>query len=259
MDIWSPEQYASYADHRQRPFYELLARVGAENPETVVDLGCGTGELTAALSRRWPDAEIEGIDSSAAMIGEARKRQTSRLSFRLADIAAWRPGQTPGVIVSSAALQWVPDHLELLPRWVAALAPQGWLAFTVPGNFGAPSHVILREMCTSVKWTKDLGKAIRHDAVAEPGRYLDLLARHGCAADVWETTYQQVLAGSDAVLEWTKGTALRPVLAALPSRAERAEFLGEYGKLLAEAYPERPYGTVFPFRRIFVVARRPGL
>lgn len=256
MDIWSPEQYASYSDHRQRPFYELLGRVGAESPEAVVDLGCGTGELTAVLTRRWPDAEIEGIDSSAAMIGEARKRQTSRLRFRLEDIAAWRPDKPHDVVISSAALQWVPDHLELLPRWVATLAPQGWLAFTVPGNFGAPSHAILREMCTSVMWTKDLRGAIRHDVVAEPGHYLDLLARHGCAADVWETTYQQVLTGPDAVLEWTKGTALRPVLAALPSRADREEFLSEYGKRLAEAYPERPYGTVFPFRRVFVVARR---
>jgi len=255
MDIWSPEQYAAFSDHRRRPFYELLARINTEDPKVVVDLGCGPGTMTAELARRWPDASVEGIDSSAAMITQARHLETGRLSFRLGDIVSWRPDTPPDVIVSSAALQWVPGHLDLLPRWVDALAPGGWLAFTVPGNFGAPSHQVLREMCTAVKWTKELSGAIRHDNVSEPGHYLDLLARHGCAADVWETTYQQVLSGHDAVLEWAKGTALRPVLAALPAEAEREEFLREYGKLLAEVYPEKPHGTVFPFRRIFVVAR----
>ena len=255
-DIWSPAQYAAHADHRKRPFYELLARVGADDPRYVVDLGCGPGELTAELARRWPGATVEGIDSSASMIATACRLEDARLAFRLGDIATWQPSAPADVIVSNAALQWVPGHEDLLPGWVEALPAGGWLAFAVPANFSAPSHVLLRELCVSVRWHARLAGALRHGNVCEPGHYLELLTRLGCEADVWETTYQQVLKGPDAVLEWTKGTALRPALDMLGSDAEREEFTAAYRELLAGAYPERSQRTVFPFRRIFVVARK---
>jgi trans-aconitate 2-methyltransferase len=258
QDIWSPRQYGAFGGHRNRPFRELLGRVGARDPDVVFDLGCGPGELTADLAARWPDARVTGIDNSAAMISAARLHEASNLTFEIDDIATWVPAAPPDVIVSNAALQWVPEHRELIPGWVSALTPGGWLAFQVPGNFEAPSHVLLRELCLSPRWKADLADALRHDTVAEPGEYLDLLAGLGCRADVWETTYQQVLGGQDAVFEWTKGTALRPVLAALPDDAAEAEFLTEYRKLLDVAYPPRPYGTVFEFRRIFAIARRPA-
>jgi trans-aconitate 2-methyltransferase len=250
-DIWSPEQYAVHAGHRQRPAYELLARIGAQDPANVVDLGCGPGDITAELARRWPGARVTGIDSSQAMIDSAQRLTGESLRFRVGDIGSWEPDADTDVVFSNAALQWVPGHLDLLAGWVRALAAGGWLAFGVPGNFDSPSHVLLRELCER----RGLSGAIRHDAVHKPDQYLDLLASNGCAVDVWETTYQQVLTGPDPVLEWTKGTALRPVLAALPDE-DKQDFLAEYGKLLAEAYPQRSYGTVFPFRRIFVVARR---
>lgn len=251
QDIWSPEQYAVHAGHRQRPAYELLARIGADDAKTVVDLGCGPGDITADLAKRWTNAQVTGIDSSAAMVETATRFENHRLRFRQDDIATWEPETTPDVIFSNAALQWVPGHLDLLARWLGQLASGGWLAFGVPGNFDAPSHQLLREVCER----RGLADRIRHDTVYEPERYLDLLASQGAVVDAWETTYQQVLTGPEPVLEWTKGTALRPVLAALPD-ADKQAFLAEYGKLLAEAYPRRSYGTPFPFRRIFVVARK---
>jgi trans-aconitate 2-methyltransferase len=263
---WDPEQYGLFSEERSRPFFELLGRVRAEDPVHVVDLGCGGGELTATLADRWPAARIEGIDSSPDMIAVAERRAVPGLRFTTGDIATWTPDRPIDVIVSNAALQWVPAHRELLPKWIEVLHPGGWLAFQVPGNFAAPSHSLLRRLCRSPRWRDLLGELPRGtakdmvygDPVSAPDHYLDLLATHGCRpVDAWETTYSQVLQGADPVLEWIKGTALRPVLAALDADpSAKTEFLAELAALLAEAYPPRPYGTVFPFRRVFVVARR---
>jgi trans-aconitate 2-methyltransferase len=259
-DAWDPAQYWVFADERSRPFFELVGRVGAQAPTHVVDLGCGHGELTATLARRWPGAAITGLDSSTEMINAARKLAAghpARLEFAVGDIAGWVPDGPVDVIVSNAALQWVPEHRELLPRWTRALTPGGWLAFQVPGNADAPSHALLRELCTSPRWRDRLADVLRWHPVDDPAGYLALLTAHGCRVDAWETTYAQVLQGEDAVLEWVKGTALRPVLAALGGAGtpETARFLTEYAALLREAYPPGPHGTLFPFRRIFVVAR----
>ena len=252
---WDPEQYARFDDERSRPFFELMSRVRAVDPRVVVDLGCGSGRLTASLAARWPEASITGIDGSTEMIGEADAHASARLRFSVGDLAEWEPDRPVDVIVSNAALQWVPTHRDLLPRWSGTLTPGGWLAFQVPGNFDAPSHVLLRELCTAPRWRARLDGTVRRDPVAEPGEYLESLTRQGCRVDAWETTYLQVLPGDDAVLEWVKGTALRPVLSALDP-ADGAEFLTEYAGLLREAYPRTSTGTLFPFRRIFVVAQR---
>ncbi|MGI5167226.1 trans-aconitate 2-methyltransferase [Spirillospora sp. CA-253888] len=255
--VWDPAQYGVFGDERGRPFAELLGRVRLAAPRRVVDLGCGSGELTAALARRWPDAEIHGIDSSPEMIESARAHQDARTRFEVGDVTAWRPAAPVDLIVSNAVLHWVPEHADLLPRWGEALAPGGVLAFQVPGNFDAPSHALLRELCESPRWRDPLAGAVRRDPVRDPAGYLDLLAPLGYAVDAWETTYAQVLQGDDPVLEWVKGTALRPVLARL-GPGDTDDFLQEYGARLREAYPPASYGTVFPFRRIFAVARRAG-
>ncbi|WP_433416566.1 trans-aconitate 2-methyltransferase [Microtetraspora malaysiensis] len=252
-DIWDPAVYRAYADERSRPFRDLLARVAARNPAYVVDLGCGTGELTAELAGRWPTATVHGVDSSASMIEKAPGGE--RLGFEVADVRDWRPSRPVDVIVSNAVLQWVPEHRELLARWVTHLTPDGWLAFQVPGNFDAPSHTVIRGLCRTPAWRDELGDLVRDAPVGEPVEYLELLAGLGCAVDAWETTYIHVLPGADAVLGWVKGTALRPMFNRL-SPDRHAAFLAECGRLLAEAYPRRPYGTAFPFRRIFVVARK---
>jgi trans-aconitate 2-methyltransferase len=255
--MWDPELYGRFAEERSRPFHELVGRVGAADPARVVDLGCGDGALTSSLAARWPAASVLGVDSSESMLADAAARKSDRLSFVLGSIQDWRPEGPVDVLVSNAALQWVPRHLTLLPRLVSTLAPGGWLAIQVPGNFEAPSHALLRSLCDSERWRTRLGTGGRWLSTAEPVDYVRELAGLGCAVDSWETTYAQVLAGPDPVLTWMRGTALRPVLARL-SPEEAAEFEAEFGALLREAYPAQPYGTVLPFRRIFAVAQLRG-
>lgn len=270
-DIWSPSQYRAYSSHRARPFFDLLSRVDARSPAYVVDLGCGPGERTLDLAARWPGAVIEGIDSSPQMIAEARRpaaeRELSELGrfpgaqrsggavrFSVGDLAEWAPERPVDVVFSNAALQWVPGHRRLLPKWVRALTPRGRLAFSMPGNFTGPSHRILRELCGSARWRDRLGAVNRHNVVGDPAEYFELLSALGCEVDAWETTYLQILQGPDPVLEWMKGTALRPALDALPEESDREAFLSELAAPLREAYPPGPCGTLFPFRRVFVIA-----
>jgi trans-aconitate 2-methyltransferase len=251
---WDPEQYVRYADERGRPFLDLVERIEAPAPRRVVDLGCGPGNLTALLAARWPDAAIEGIDSSPEMI--SRTDPTSAIAFRVGDISTWTPEDDVEVVVSNAALQWVPGHMGLLREWTTQLPSSAWLAWQVPGNFGSPSHQLMRSLAESPRWAAQLGDVLRHhDAVGEPADYAALLLEAGWVADVWETTYVHVLSGSDPVLEWVRGTGLRPVLAAL-SEADGAEFTATYAAGLRAAYPPGPGGTLFPFRRIFAVGRR---
>jgi trans-aconitate 2-methyltransferase len=254
---WDPGIYLRHADDRGRPFHDLLARVGASEPATVVDLGCGPGGLTRVLADRWPAAYVLGVDSSAQMIERAVERAVpGRLEFVLGDVQEWAPEAPLDVIFSNATLQWVPGHADLMTRWVESLAPGGWLAVQMPSNFDAPSHALMRELAESPRWRDQLAGRLRHgDAVEEPATYLDALAGAGCAVDVWQTTYLHVLPGDDAVLDWVTGTGLRPVLDAL-SPAGAAEFVETYRRELRVAYPRQAYGTVFPFRRTFVVAQR---
>ncbi|MBP1136265.1 trans-aconitate 2-methyltransferase [Arthrobacter sp. PvP023] len=257
---WDPAKYVEFGNHRDRPYFDLTARVHAESPRNVVDLGCGPGNLTATLAERWPDARVVGVDSSAEMLLKAAEHsaQTANLSFTLQDITDWMPSERTDVVVSNAALQWVPGHPALLAGWLEALTPGAWFALQVPGNFRSPSHVLMRQLAESGRWKDTLDGVLRHDdAVAEPAEYLNIMLDAGCDADAWETTYQQVLHGPDPVLEWVRGAGLRPVLAALPPE-EAAEFEAEYSARLRDAYPATAHGTVFPFRRIFAVARKRG-
>jgi trans-aconitate 2-methyltransferase len=252
--MWNPDVYLAFADHRGRPFYELLTRVGAESPRRVVDLGCGPGNLTVTLSERWPEAVIEAVDSSQEMVDAARARG---LDASLGELAVWTPRPDTDVVLSNAALQWVPRHRELLVRWADELPTGAWIAVQVPGNFDAPSHAAVRELASSPKWIDALsdipfrvGKVV--DSAAE---YAGMLSDAGCAVDTWETTYVHELTGEHPVLDWITGTALTPVKDAL-SEEDWQRFRAELVPMLDAEYPARPDGrTFFPFRRIFVVAQ----
>ena len=254
MAVWDPTTYLQFADERARPFYDLVARIGAVDPRVVVDLGCGPGQLTASLAERWPTAQLIGVDSSAEMIGAAQQYASERVRFTLGDLRAWQPDLPVDVIISNAALQWVPGHRALFPRLVTALAAGGLLAFQVPGNFGAPSHQLLHRLAADPRFAAATEQVETPEAF-DPAVYLGDLATLGCAVDAWETTHLHVLSGRDPVYRWMLGTGARPVLQALPDEL-REQFVAEYQALLRAAYPARPYGTVLPYRRVYVVARR---
>jgi trans-aconitate 2-methyltransferase len=257
---WDPAVYLRYAGERARPFIDLLGRVHAEAPSAVVDLGCGEGTMTATLAERWPSALVRGVDSSPEMLAAAASSaRPGRVEFTAGDVRDWTPGGPVDVVVSNAVLHWVPGHGSLLATWAGWLRPGGWLAVQVPGNFRAPTHALLAELCLSPRWASRLAAAAPPpDAVLEPAGYVDVLAGAGLSPDVWETTYQHVLTGSDPVLGWVRSTVLRPVLALL-SDDDAAEFTAEYAAALRAAYPARPDGTtLLPFRRVFAVATRPS-
>jgi trans-aconitate 2-methyltransferase len=240
-----------------------MSRVGADAPRVVVDLGCGDGSVTATLAQRWPDAHVVGVDSSPSMLQAARAHAVpGRLDFVAGDLRDWRPDGPVDVLVSNAALHWVPGHGELVSRWAGELAADGWLALQVPGNQGAPTHALLAELVAAPRWAARLAPGddtvLATTAVLHPTGYLDAFTAAGLTADVWETTYLHVLTGEDPVLRWVSGTVLRPVLARL-SPADAEELTAEYAAALRAAYPAREDGTtVLPFRRLFAVGHRPG-
>jgi trans-aconitate 2-methyltransferase len=253
---WDPATYLQFTDERSRPFVDLLAQVDAHDPRRVVDLGCGPGNLTALLALRWPAAQVAGIDSSPAMVDKAGEYASERLTFSVSDLTRWEPVEPLDVLVSNATLQWVPGHRDLLAGWLAVLRPGGWLAFQVPGNFTEPSHVLLRKLADDARFAGHTA-SLSFPTSFDPATYLADLSALGCRVDAWETTYLHVLTGPDPVFRWVSSTGARPVLQALPEKLRR-EFESEYKALLLEAYPMREFGTVLPFRRVFVVAQRAG-
>jgi trans-aconitate 2-methyltransferase len=251
---WDPARYLAYADERGRPFLDLLARVRASRPRRVVDLGCGPATLTALLAERWPEAEVVGVDSSPEMVAAAAAVPGVRVE--LGDLRDWHPDEPVDVLVSNATLQWVPGHLDLLPRLVAALAPGGEVAVQVPGNFDEPSHALRRELAAEPRFAPFLA-GVPVPASSGPEVWLARLQDLGCEVDAWETTYLHVLNGEDPVFGWVSGTGARPTLQALPDGL-REEFEAELRRRLRAAYPPGPHGTVLRFRRVFAVARRVG-
>jgi trans-aconitate 2-methyltransferase len=255
--MWDPTQYSRFRDERSRPFFELLARIRHLDPKRIVDLGCGTGSLTEVLADLWPDADITGIDRSAEMLAHADALARPNLHFLQRDIAAFNP-EGEDLILSNAALHWIPNHDALVLHLAKSLPAGGTLAFQVPANFDAPSHVLLKKLCVSSEYRALVGDpkhlATSHAAV----EYARTLLNHGFTVDAWETTYVQVLPGEDAVFEWMAGTTLRPIFAALTDRL-LDQFTADFKQLLRKAYPASSYGTVYEFRRVFVIARAPEL
>jgi trans-aconitate 2-methyltransferase len=254
MNSWDPHQYAAFNAERSRPFFDLLGRIPDRGYARIIDLGCGSGELTRILAERWPAAKVTGVDSSPEMLASAEAYAIpGRLDFARGDIASF--AEPADLLFSNAALQWVADHETLVPRLASLVRPGGCFAAQIPTNFEGPSHRILAELAREGPWAPKLANGWRADPVRRPGFYVRALWELGFKVDAWETEYQQVLQGEDAVLEWTRGTGLRPVLALLDEQ-EAAGYTDAYRQRLREAYPSTPYGTLFPFRRAFWVATR---
>ena len=254
---WSAKQYTTFEDERTRPVRDLLAAVPSQAASMAVDLGCGPGNSTELLLRRFPDAEVTGLDSSPDMIAAAQAR-LPQLRFQVADIAAWDPAEPFDAILANAVLQWLPDHAGLLPRLAAKLAPGGSLAVQMPDNLEEPAHRLMREVAADGPWVAKLARAAgAREAMGTPGWYYGVLRPHCARVDVWRTTYHHPLAGgADAVVEWFKGSGLRPFLALLDAE-EQAGFLTEYRDRIAQAYPALPDGSVLlPFPRLFLVGTR---
>lgn len=252
MPSWDPGQYARFGDHRSRPGLELIARLPQVAAKTIVDLGCGTGELTRALADRFPGASVTGIDSSADMLAKARA--IDGIDWRQGDIATWTPEAPVDVIFTNAALQWLPDHETLFPRLVSHLAPGGIFACQMPNNFTEPSHRLMRAVASAEPFTAKLAGTRGLAPVGKPDSYVDWLAPLARDVDMWETRYWHVLEGDDPVVEWVKGTGLRPFLDRLADD-DRAHFLTAYADAIREHYPRRADGrTLYPFPRLFIVA-----
>ncbi|HYQ45423.1 MAG TPA: trans-aconitate 2-methyltransferase [Polyangiaceae bacterium] len=253
---WNPALYRRFEDERTRPAQELLARVFFDEARQVVDLGCGPGNSTELLVERFAGAHVTGTDTSEAMLESARKRLPA-CHFECSDVGSWQPAVAPDLIFANAVLQWVPEHEQLFPRLFAALAPGGVLAVQMPDNLQEPSHRSMREVASVGPWTSVLADAAQVRArIASADSYYDLLANEAASIDIWRTTYHHPLASPAEIVDWVRATGLRPFVDPL-SDAQRAAFLEEYAKRVAEAYPARTDGKrLLAFPRLFIVARR---
>jgi trans-aconitate 2-methyltransferase len=253
---WNPALYRRFEDERTRPARELLARVALTNPTLVYDLGCGPGNSTELLVERFAGAQVVGTDNSEAMLASARQRLPA-CRFEFGDIADWKPAEAPDLIYANAALQWVGRHETLLPRLFAALAPGGVLAIQMPDNREEPTHRLMREVAAMEPWAGEIGNAAAiRTQILSLNRYYDLLAADAAEVDVWRTAYQHPMETPAAIVDWVRGTGLRPFVDPL-SPAYRDGFLAEYERRIALAYlPRADRRLLLSFPRLFIVARR---
>jgi trans-aconitate 2-methyltransferase len=253
--VWDPSQYLRFSGERLRPALDLLAQVPLSAPARVTDLGCGAGNVTAILRRRFPKAAIIGVDGSNEMLAKARATAPD-CRFEQGDFATWTPEAPPDLIYSNAALHWVTHHETLFPRLVSLLAPEGVLAVQMPAMHDAPLRALQNEVAAHGPWADALRGADFARSILSAGTYYDLLRPLVTTLDLWETTYLHVLQGADAVVEWAAGSSLRPFLDRLPPDL-RAAYRAAYAEALRPHYPRRADGaTLLPFRRQFIFAQR---
>jgi trans-aconitate 2-methyltransferase len=257
MSAWNPQQYLKFAEERTQPCRDLAGRIAVANVRRVIDLGCGPGNSTAVLRDRWPDAEFTGLDSSAEMMERARREYPGQ-RWIAGDIAEWSAGNDGpfDVVFSNAAMPWVNDHAAVYPQLLSRVAPGGALAIQIPGNIDALPHRLMREVAASPEWIRSFPHGeVREWHHHEMEFYYDTLACAAARLDLWATEYLHILPDAEAIVEWYRGTGLRPFLEVLETDAERQRFAADYLAALRPHYPPRPAGGVlFPFRRIFLIA-----
>jgi trans-aconitate 2-methyltransferase len=256
VPAWSSTQYLKFEDERSRPAAELVARVQLESPKRIVDIGCGPGNSTELLVKRWPGAHVAGFDTSDNMLEAAGKRLPQTAFFK-ADAATWEADADVDLIYSNATFQWVPGHLDVLERLLRALKPGGVLAVQMPDNLREPSHMAMEEAAGDGPWAGKLVSAgLARDPLPAKQVYYDRLAPLSASFDIWHTIYTHPQNGPEGIVEWVKGTGLRPYLEPLDA-AEREGYLAAYEARIAKAYPPRVDGKVLLwFPRLFIVAVR---
>lgn len=262
-DIWQAKTYAKFLDARTRAAKDLLFAIPTSFiPRLIYDLGCGPGNSTILLKQRWPNAKIIGIDSSQAMLDEARKIYPN-LEFSTADIANFTPEEKPDCIFANASLQWLGHHDILIPKLLGYLPAGGVLAIQIPNNFHYPSHQVTLDILEQhQKWqhlVTELDNTLRYGRLTEPfydpAWYYDVYqAAKVAQVQLWETKYIQEMSSHQAIFDWIQGTGLRPILSKLTA-TEQAEFEKYYVEAIMQKYPLQKNGKVlFPFRRFFMVA-----
>jgi len=256
--VWDAALYLRFSDERIRPAADLLARVPLDAPSHVVDLGCGPGNSTELLRRRWPRATVIGVDNSVEMLSAAKAAFPADRWVR-ADAAHWTADPPADLVFANASLQWVRDHARLFPRLLAQTAPGGVLAAQLPANAGSPLYQQIRRVADAPEWRRKMAAAGRAVTVESASFYYDVLRPHVNRLEIWETEYGHVLPNADAILEWIRATGLKPYLEVLDSDEERGRFQDRLAAGLREAYPPRIDGRVlFPYNRLFIVAQREG-
>jgi trans-aconitate 2-methyltransferase len=253
MHSWNAGQYLQFTDERTQPAVDLLARIEIASPRRVIDLGCGPGNSTAVLRKRWPATALEGLDSSQSMLNAAREGHPG-IDFMLGDIARWSPAERYDVVFSNAALQWVPNHAGLLPRLIVAVQPDGVLAVQMPRNHDFVTHALMRQVAAEGPWRERLAGARDPSPVLPPEFYYDCLAPLSRRVTLWETNYIQIMDGVGAIIAWLRGTGLGPFLGRLDPGEQRL-FLERYERLLADAFPPQADGKILlPYPRLFFIA-----
>jgi trans-aconitate 2-methyltransferase len=253
--VWNPQQYLKFSGHRLRPAVDLLMRIPDFKASRIADLGAGAGNVTRLIKERWQDAVVLGVEGSAEMVA-AGKKAAPEVEWLHQDLGSWHPAHRLDLIYSNAALHWLPDHAGLFASLMERIEPGGILAVQMPRNFGAPSHLLIGETALNGPWRSQLEHLVTPPPVEAPAFYHGLLAPLSENIDIWETEYLQVLEGDNPVKEWTKGTWLTRYLDILQDRDKEA-FEAAYGERVAKAYPRNSAGqTLFPFRRLFMVAQR---
>ena len=254
MSDWDAAHYLRFAGERTRPSFDLVARIEVDEPREIIDLGCGPGNSTTVVARRWPKAHLVGLDNSAAMIAAARKTRLPA-DWKVADLTHWSAPTPCDVVFCNASLQWVSDHQALIPRLFGQVATGGALAFQVP--VPSEAHQLMAALADSERWRGLYAEPPRLWVGHEPSFYYDLLSGVSPRLDIWTTDYLHVLEGPAAVVDWFQSTGLRPFLTPLPSH-EQPHFLDEFRAGIEQLYPRRPNGQVlFSFRRLFIIAYRP--
>ncbi|MBU2712224.1 methyltransferase domain-containing protein [Zooshikella harenae] len=256
MSVWSPDSYLQFASERLKPIQDLIHRISCEQPEWVVDLGCGPGNSTAELRNRWPHAEIIGIDQSPEMLNKA-KQSSLQANWLKADISRWQASDPVDILFANAVLHWLPNHEVLFPQLIAQLSTSGILAVQMPANLDAPLYQVVHELVDSAYWHKRFRTFVKAVTLEQTAFYYNVLAPLCSYIDIWETCYYHLMENHLAILNWFRGTGLRPYLAALANREWQEEFEQQILQGYQQTYPKQKNGYIlFPFRRLFIVARR---